>query len=79
MEWSIDMNKYIIKNCPAITDGRNIENICIKSNACCEMITDCLLKQIVKTCKEVIKYNVIDLGMSVMASDVLRLLEIQEN
>ena len=79
------MNKYIIKNCPCFNEGHynlRLGGECLDltqdENEYCVGCTNCLLKRIVTTCKEVIEYNVMDLGMSVMASDVLRLLEIEE-
>ena len=45
------MTKYIIKNCPAFS----VCGICVSQEAecLCKDCTDCLLKQIVKKCKNI--------------------------
>lgn len=79
--------KYIIKNCPC---NVTTENMCDWENTnetYCDNCTDCLLKQIVEKCKEAIKiYNNEEfyeddcdsfLGESIMAQQILDLLEIE--
>ena len=76
------MTKYIIKNCPNFCNWT--DNSCSKTWKVdsfnyiqCKEINDCLLKQIVKKCKEKInkykKNSLLD-GYN----DILRLLEIEE-
>lgn len=81
------MSKYIVKNCPAITDGRNIQNICTNLNACCELITNCLIKQVIEKCREIecpCEFNGADCwecstaGQKTLAEQILQLFEIEE-
>ena len=72
--------KYIVKNCSSITDGRNIQNICTNANACCELITDCLIKQVIDKCMQECnplnnEWNRVKENLS---NEILQLFEIEE-
>lgn len=71
---------YMIKNCPAIRDGRNIQNICTDANACCELVTDCLIKQVIEKCNEQFGFINSDYreGQRDVALNILQLFEIEE-
>lgn len=46
------MNKYIVKNCPAIT-GDECNSFRVDENEIyCQDCTDCLIKQVIEKCKE---------------------------
>lgn len=65
------MTKYIIKNCPAY-DICDIDWDCVANDVAdlnCKDCTDCLLKQIVKKCKN---------STYTTAQEILSMLEIQE-
>lgn len=67
-------NKYIIKNCPAMTDqGNCFQGSLFLGTAYrdCEERTDCLLKQIVDKTLSVKGYDP-------LVKDILSMLEIQE-
>ena len=77
--------KYIVKNCPAITDGRNIENICTSVNACCELISNCLIKQVINKCTVALEVfdkhkdeNLYAQGRCATVENILQLFEIEE-
>ena len=72
------MNKYIIKNCPALLDGEKYGKYngecCDKEvGAKCEHCKDCLFKQIIDMCNDakIIEYNE-------LANDILSLFNIEE-
>ena len=78
------MSKYIINNCPAIL---KMTKVCddyrtTRDNPqLCKNCTDCVMKQIVELCG---KYHVIDAGyqkvaINYLSSDILKLLDIQED
>ena len=79
--------KYIIKNCLALLPRTKLcdsENMKTPPDFC-ENITDCLLKQIVATCKQEININDKDaptnayaMGRVVVAEKILELLGIEE-
>lgn len=87
------MDKYIIKNCPAILQCK-YGNYCIEpenteyTKQLCEDFSDCLLKQIVEKCEKAIntydngEYYEDDvdtfMGESIMAQSILDLLDISE-
>lgn len=43
---------YIVKNCPALYQIKGMTNECLGSDYQCEIITDCLIKQVIEKCKE---------------------------
>ena len=70
------MKKYIIKNCPAITQMTKLcDNACPKITMCKD-IPDCLLKRIVNECKWETNIDVNDRGD--LAERILSELEIEE-
>ena len=87
------MDKYIIKNCPAILKCK-YGNYCIEpenteyTKQLCKDFTDCLLKQIVEKCKEPVKNCNTEvqtkedverfLGKNEMAQSILDLLDISD-
>lgn len=83
------MTKYIIKKCPSRVDTRNLKDICRSNNACCELVEDCLLKQIVEKCKshsEICKecdsddcFECEHLMAGKLVNKILSMLEIQES
>ena len=81
------MNKYIIKNCPALRWDRKKFKICHERNACikCKDIPDCPFKRIVNKCrieiedtKDLIGNNPFSDGIHHLANWILDLLEIEE-
>lgn len=76
------MNKYIIKNCPAITKS----TVCVndKYSNLCKDITDCVMKRIVELCDTNVSKVLYD-GENIklikgndLAVEILELLEIEE-
>ena len=45
--------KYIVKNCPAITNNLTCRQA-IYENMFCDYRTDCVIKQVIEKCKEAI-------------------------
>lgn len=86
------MNKYIVKNCPAIFYSGIIDEAkCWKkweeTDESCQNCTDCLIKQVIERCKEVncpCEYQGADCwecdtkGMKQLADKTLQLFEIEE-
>ena len=85
------MNKYIIKNCPAVyifKSGYSCNNLDYDEHKFCKDVTDCLLKRIVELCNKIKPLEIssaqkqltnvwADRGY-VLAQDILNLLEIEE-
>ena len=57
------MNKYIVKNCPALRWDRKTFKACYDKNGNfkCEDIEDCLIKQIVQRANDCLTPEVIEL------------------
>lgn len=76
------MSKYIVKNCPSIKDGKNVQNVCINANTYCEFVADCLIKQVIEKCKnydKAIQQNSLFFkSIRVIVRDILQLFEIEE-
>ena len=70
------MKKYVVKNCPARDFGYRT---CYGSTSECQNITNCLLKQIIKKCKEYeyCKYGAIQIR-NPLVDEIYELLNIQE-
>ena len=62
--------KYIVKNCPAYNDYCEE----IKSYEC-QDCTDCLIKQVIKSCKDSLDMGYRD---EFISSEILQLFEIEE-
>ena len=82
-------DKYIIRNCPAITTGwHDTDYICNTHKMGCEHCkdcTDCELKQIVELCKEVntkfydsVHQRYLSPSKAKFARQILELLDIEE-
>lgn len=73
------MDKYIIKNCPAIygafTDGCKKDHY-EDGSVLCQDCTDCVMKQIVELCKD--KMDTEFNSGSIFAEEILNLLQIEE-
>lgn len=72
-------NGYIVKNCPCYDLGFCTSNQVVVRG--CINCTDCVIKQIVKRCKDSMDYHSKDmfiLGKTNMAGIVLALLQIEE-
>ena len=71
--------RYIIKNCEQIHSS---DNFCWSKNVLCQDCTDCILKQIVESCKE--NLNSLETYVDVRSfecvalQNILKLLDIQE-
>ena len=73
------IDKYIIKNCPAIygvfTDGCKKDHY-EDGSVLCQNCSDCVIKQIIEKCKE--KMDTEFNSGSIFAEEILKLLDIQE-
>ena len=74
------MNKYIVKNCPARTDGFCGDDC---SELYCIDKTDCLIKQVIEKCKRTLAINKgfesdFTLGKMTFAEFILKDFEIEE-
>ena len=75
-------NKYIVKNCPAITNNLTCRQA-IYENMFCDYRTDCVIKQVIEKCKDKIRiYKYYDtvyaLGKVKCAKSILQLFDIEE-
>ena len=77
---------YIVRNCPALNlplfedyEEPAIKNGCMQEETGCEEICNCVIKQIVRLCKEnqFFNYGAVMLGNG-LSADILDLLEIEE-
>ena len=74
--------KYIVENCPAVyifKNGYSCNNLEFDEHKYCKDIPDCVMKQIVRLCKEnqFFSYGAVMFGNG-LSADVLNLLEIEE-
>ncbi len=68
------MNKYIVKNCPALY-GINDGFLCVRGDeSYCIDCTDCLIKQVIDKCKEARKTG----KKAYLPLNILQLLDIEE-
>ena len=80
------MNEYVVKNCPACCEYTQI--YCCEDNydsqgrdTYCELIDNCLIKQVVERCKQSLNYSSkepYELGRTNMAGIILAYFEIEE-
>lgn len=66
--------KYIVKNCPSVYKSYRTNYGCDYDGPC-EECTDCLIKQVIKSCK-----GSLDMGYrdEFISSEILQLFEIEE-
>ena len=72
------MNKYIVKNCPALFD---IFCHSVSRGGMCQDRTDCLIKQVIELCKQSIRPNESNLyraGRMSLAVNIIDLFEMEE-
>ena len=67
--------KYIVKNCPCIYTGWRTMYECFYYNKPCIDCTDCLIKQVIKSCKDSLDMGYRD---EFISSEILQLFEIEE-
>lgn len=75
-------DKYVIKNCPAITTGwHDSDYICNTHKMGCEHCkdcTDCVMKQIVEKCKLFQNNYLVNDGVQLLTTNILNSLDIEE-
>lgn len=74
------MNKYIVKNCPACCEYT--QSYCCEDNydeqgrdTYCELINDCLIKQVIEKCKYYQERQIED---EFLSNEILQLFDIEE-
>lgn len=74
--------KYIVKNCPCFNEGHpdlDLFGECLdltqSENDCCAEVTNCLIKQVIKSCKDSLDMGYRD---EFISSEILQLFNIEE-